>query len=206
MRWIGCDESGKGDYFGYLVAAGVVADEPSARKLKDMGVKDSKQLSDAECQRLSKLIPKMCKTNIVKISPEKYNALYAKYKNMNNILAWCHATVIENLLDDSIDFVIVDKFADEKVLKSMVEKKKKPKKLIQRVRGEEDIAVAAASIIARAEFLRTLRALSLEVGIKLPKGAAHLDEALREIRDKYDKNVLNVIAKVHFKTTKKMMK
>ncbi len=206
MRWIGSDESGKGDYFGYLVVAGVVADDELSGKLRGIGVRDSKKLSDVECQRIAKLIPKLCKTNIVKISPEKYNSLYAKYRNMNNILAWCHATVIENLLDDSIDFVIVDKFADEKVLKAMVARKKKPKKLIQRVRAESDTAVAAASVLARAEFLRTLRALSLEVGVKLPKGATHVEPALREIMDKYDENVLNVIAKVHFKTTRKVKK
>src|SRR3989344_4532247 len=166
MRWAGLDESGKGDYFGYLVVAGVVVDETSASKLKVAGVKDSKRLSDQAALKLAVIIKKTCRHDVVKISPEKYNQLYKKFKNLNKMLAWAHARVMENIVEKyEVDHIVVDKFADESVLKSMLFDKSKKKELIQKIRGEEDIAVAAASVIARDEFLKTLHALSNEVGI-----------------------------------------
>ena len=207
MQWAGLDESGKGDYFGYLVVAGVVVDDGLAKKLQSIGVKDSKKLSDQSVRVIAKEVKKLCKYDIVKISPEKYNQLYRKFKNLNKMLAWAHARTIENIVEKhNVDHVIVDKFADESVLKSMLFDKSKKKKIIQNIRGEEDIAVAAASVLARDEFLRTLRSLSLEVGVVLPKGATHVEPVVRQIIDKYDENVLSVIAKLHFKTTRKALK
>lgn len=214
-RHIGVDESGKGDYFGYLVVAGVVVDDESKKRLKELGVKDSKMLSDSVVAKLSTSIKKICKegsVNIVRISPEKYNLLQKKFKNLNALLAWGHAQVIENLLQkNKVDHIIVDKFADENYMKDAIgEKEKRGKitqkvKLIQNIRGESDIAVAAASIIARTEFLRTLKQLSMEVGYSLPKGATHVEEAARELVKKYDEKVLNFVAKKHFKTTKRVL-
>jgi len=207
MIKIGVDEAGKGDYFGYLVVAAVAADNVTEKKLYDMKIRDSKLVSDNEVKRLAMLIKKVCKHEVIKISPEKYNQLHAKFKNMNRILSWAHARAIENLLEKSnADVIVVDKFADESVLKKQLFEKSKKVKLIQSVRAERDVVVAAASILARAEFLRTLRQLSLQVGYKLPKGAAHVDEAVKFILDKYGADVLNGVAKVHFKTTKRMMK
>jgi ribonuclease HIII len=206
MKKIGVDESGKGDYFGYLVVAGVLVNEERESKLRELGVKDSKKLSDIVILKMAPEIKKHCRCEIIKISPEKYNQLHLKFKNLNKLLAWGHARVIENLLEkEDADMIIVDKFADEKVLKGMLFDLAKKKKVIQRINGEQDTAVAAASVLARAEFLKTLRALSLQVGYKLPKGATHVEEAAREILKKYDENILDVIAKKHFKTTKKLI-
>lgn len=206
MKRIGVDESGKGDYFGYLVIAGVVAGDYEEKILAEIGVKDSKNLSDIKAHQLAAQIRKLCKFNVVKISPEKYNQLYPKFKSLNKLLAWGHARVIENLLEkESVDQVIVDKFGDEKYVKDALLDKGRKVKLVQRVRAEEDMAVAAASIIARDEFLKTLRALSIQIGYKLPKGATHVEEAAKAILEKYDENVLDVIAKRHFKTTKKLL-
>jgi len=214
-RHIGADESGKGDYFGYLVIAGVVVDDESEKKLREIGVKDSKMLSDSVVTKLSAAVKRTCgesKFNVVRISPEKYNTLQKKFKNLNALLAWGHAQVIENLLQkNNVDYIIVDKFADEKYMNdALAEKEKRGKikqkvKLIQNIRGESDMAVAAASIIARTEFLRTLKQLSMEVGYSLPKGATHVEEAARELVKKYDESVLNFTAKKHFKTTKRVL-
>ncbi len=205
VTWAGVDESGKGDYFGYLVIAGVVADDKTEEKLKELRVKDSKSVSDNAIPKMATAIKKICKYEIVKISPEKYNLLYKKFKNLNKMLAWGHARVIENLMKEKPDFVIVDKFADEKILKSMLFEKSKNVKIEQKIRAESDMAVAAASILARAEFLRTLKLLSLEVGYKLPKGATHVEDALHALLEKYDEKIIDMIAKKHFKTTRKVM-
>lgn len=202
---IGSDEAGKGDYFGYLVVAAVTAGPAEEEKLVALKVRDSKLISDEQSKKLAPLIKKVCRHEIIKISPEKYNILYAKFKNMNNILSWAHARAIENLLEQqAADVIIVDKFADESVLKSQVFERTKKVKMIQTVRGERDPVVAAASILARAEFLKTLRQLSLQVGYKLPKGAAHVSEAARFILKKYGPEVLAGVAKTHFKTTKNL--
>lgn len=206
MKWIGVDEAGKGDYFGYLVVAGVVVDEMDEKKLKDLGVKDSKMLSDSTIAKLATRIKKVCRHEVVKISPEKYNMLHKKFKNLNKLLAWGHARVIENLLQkNEVDYIVTDKFGEESFLKKMLFEKGKKAKITQKIRAESDIAVAAASILARNDFLKTLKRLSMEVGYSLPKGATHVEEAAKELVKKYDESVLNFVAKKHFKTTKRVL-
>ena len=206
MPHIGVDESGKGDYFGYLVAAAVYVDENSEKKLQEMRVRDSKQILDSTVQKMATEIKKTCKHEIVKISPEKYNMLYKRFKSLNKLLAWCHARAIENLLKktNGVDFVLTDKFGEEKLVREALFEKGRKIKLVQKTRAESDIAVAAASILARAEFLKTLRQLSLLVGYKLPKGATHVEEAGKEMIKRHGEEILDKISKVHFKTTKKI--
>ncbi|HLD49125.1 MAG TPA: ribonuclease HIII [archaeon] len=206
---IGTDESGKGDYFGYLVVAAVFVDDKTEEKLKEMKVKDSKMMLDSVILKIATEIKKICKYEIVKISPEKYNSLQKKFKNLNKILAWAHSRAIENLLEkikETPEEIIIDKFGDEKYMKNAMMENGKKIKLVQKIRAESDMAVAAASILARAEFLKTLRQLSLMVGYKLPKGATHTEEAAKELVKKYGPEVLEGIAKLHFKTTKKVLK
>ena len=202
---IGVDESGKGDYFGYLVAAAVYVDEKNEALLKDAGVKDSKMISDGRIIELDKQIRKLCKYDIVKISPEKYNAIYKKFKSLNKMLAWAHARAIENMLQKvKCDLVITDKFGEERFLKDTLFEKGKKIKIIQKVRAEDDTAVAAASIIARAEFLKTLRQLGRLVGFVLPKGATHVEQTARQIKEKHGADILEKVAKTHFKITKRL--
>lgn len=206
MKWIGVDEAGKGDYFGYLVVAGVVLDESKKKSLEEMGVKDSKHLSDSTVLRLATQIKRLCKHDIVRISPEKYNALYSKFKSLNKLLAWGHARIIENLLEkNEVDFVITDKFGDEKLLKNSLFERGRKAKIHQKIRAESDMAVAAASVLARAEFLKTLKKLSMEIGYSLPKGATHVEEAAKELVQKHKEEVLDFVAKKHFKTTKRVL-
>src|SRR3989338_8500741 len=154
MKWMGVDESGKGDYFGYLVIAAVIADDAAAAKLKELGVKDSKALSDSVVNKLATKIKKTCKFDIVRISPEKYNSLYKKFRSLNKMLAWGHARVIENMLQKTqVDLVVTDKFGEESFLKKTLFENGRKAKIIQKIRAESDPAVAAASVLGRAGFL-----------------------------------------------------
>jgi ribonuclease HIII len=204
--WIGTDESGKGDYFGPLVVAGVYVDETLLPKLKALGVKDSKKLSDRAVLELDGSIRSLCPHSVVAIGPEKYNDLYEKIKNLNRLLAWGHARAIENILEKNpCARVVTDQFGDEQLVLNALLKKGREVQLEQRHRAEDDPAVAAASILARAEFLRRLQQLSSKIGIMLPKGASSMVEATaHQIVEKKGIGILKEIAKLHFKTTAKL--
>ena len=205
--WIGTDESGKGDYFGPLVIAGVYVDEKSLSKLKALNVRDSKRITDSVAKKMAEDIKASSSYSIVLIGPQKYNELFEKMKNLNIILAWGHARVIENLLRKvNCRRVITDKFGDEKFVKNALMKKGKMVSLEQKFRAEDDIAVAAASILARAAFLSKLKELSKEVSLELPKGASSaVEEAAQALVKKHGQEVLTKAAKVHFKTTQKVI-
>lgn len=210
---IGTDESGKGDFFGPLVCAGVYADEASARVLLEMGVRDSKRLSDRRCRELSDLIKVTCheRYNVVEITPSRYNDLYEQFrqegKNLNTLLAWAHARVLENLLSQvSCTRAITDQFADPRYVKSKLQQRGKTIDLIQMPRAEVHIAVAAASVLARARFLERLEALSTQFGITLPKGASQaVVQAARSLVKQQGAATLRQVAKLHFKTTQEVL-
>ncbi len=206
MMKIGVDEAGKGDYFGYLVIAGVAANDEQEKLLKKMGVMDSKRLSDLRIKEMAKQIKKICKYEIIKISPAKYNVLYAKIKNLNKLLAWGHAKAISILSEKyECKIAVTDKFADEKILKDSLKKLNVKIKVVQKINGEQDTVVAAASILARDEFLKSLRSLGKMVGAVLPKGASDVEKTAKELIEKYDSKILYEVAKVHFKTTKRVL-
>lgn len=199
---IGIDESGKGDFFGPLCVAGVFVDKDQFSILHSLGVKDSKTLSDPKILKLGKEIKNICLYHIVKINPPKYNQIYADFKNLNRLLGWGHATAIEKLVEQSgCQKVIIDQFADESVVETAIKRKKLKLDLTQRHRGEEDLAVAAASILARQAFIEGIDQLSQELGITLPKGASKATEKVGiEILRKWGKEKLTLICKNHFKT------
>lgn len=210
---IGTDESGKGDYFGPLVSAGVYVDENIAKLLEFEGIKDSKKLSDKKNIELSQKIITICKNkySIIEISPEKYNDLYEQFvrekKNLNTLLAWGHAKAIEELLSKvECQTAIADQFADESFIQSKLQEKGKRLQLIQMPKAEENIAVAAASIIARARFLEKLNKLSSEFQITLPKGVSlSVVDSAKRIVVAHGKDSLRKVAKLHFKTTKQVL-
>jgi len=204
---IGTDESGKGDYFGPLVVAGVFVPEAQQEVLQELGVKDSKRVSDNRVKEMADLIKKGYKHSVVAIGPEKYNELYGKLRNLNRILAWAHARAIENILEEvACVKAITDQFGDRLFVENAMMKKGKNIQLIQRPQAEEDMAVAAASILARAEFLRRLYFLSQDFGIELPKGSSPKSEEVGwELVDKHGKDVLRKVAKVHFKLTPRIL-
>ncbi len=208
VAWIGVDESGKGDYFGPLVIAAVCVDDHTAAMLRASGVKDSKRLSDRTIADLARDIPGLCRTSVVAIGPAKYNELYGTFNNLNKLLGWGHARAIENLLEAGCPATraISDQFGDERFIKDALMGKGQRIELQQRPRAEDDVAVAAASVVARAEFVRRLDKLSDEAGLVLPKGASTLvDAAAKRLVRAKGEAALSTFAKVHFKTTAKVL-
>ncbi|MBE3597374.1 MAG: ribonuclease HIII [Limnochordaceae bacterium] len=201
---IGLDESGKGDYFGPLVAAAVaVLNGAVERQLARMGVRDSKRVSDGSCLRLAAELAGMVPHEVVVIGPARYNELYARIRNVNRLLAWAHARALENLLARApVGLVIADQFAsDPRRLAGALMRRGTAVELRQAPRAEADLAVAAASILARARFLEELERLSQQVGVKLPKGATHVEPVARELVERGGVELLGSVAKLHFATT-----
>ena len=206
--WIGLDESGKGDYFGPLVVAGVHVASALAERLRGLGVRDSKRISDSRILSLELAIRPLVYHAIVAIGPKRYNELYEKIRNLNRLLAWAHARALENLLSQvECPRAIADQFGDEQWIQNALMEKGKKIILEQRPHAEEDMAVAAASILARAEFLRRLSQLSEEYRLSIPKGASEAaQEIARRLVQKHSSRkeqmeVLKKVAKWHFRTT-----
>jgi len=204
---VGTDESGKGDYFGPIVIAGVFLPDGQEEVLGEFGVKDSKRTSDNRSRELAEVIKRGYVHSVVSIGPERYNELYLKLRNLNRILAWGHSRVIENILE-KVDcrLAITDQFGDKAFVLNALMKKGKRIELIQKPKAEEDMAVAAASLLARAEFLKRLQFLSREIGMELPKGASTLvEEAALKLAKLHGPQILEKVAKTHFKTTQRIL-
>ena len=174
---LGVDESGKGDFFGPLVISGVYVDRGIARKLLDAGVVDSKRISsDARIRALADTIRKTSQglVETVLIGPAKYNELYEKFDNLNRLLGWGHARVIENLVTRKPGCLrsLSDQFADARVIKESLMRHGRNIVIEQRPRAESDIAVAAASIMAREGFINWLERKGKELGMRLERGVS----------------------------------
>jgi ribonuclease HIII len=202
----GIDESGKGDFFGPLVIAGVYVDPGIARKLLDAGVQDSKRIgSDARIRTLAQTIRKTASglADTVLIGPARYNELYEKFGNLNKLLGWGHARVIENLLAKKPDCprALSDQFADARVVEQSLLRHGRKIEIEQRTRAESDIAVAAASILAREAFIGWLDRRGKELELRLDRGASPEVRATAEklVAEK-GPEILRELAKVHFRT------
>jgi ribonuclease HIII len=204
---IGTDESGKGDYFGPVVIAGVFLPEGQEDVLRELGVKDSKRTSDGRARELAEIVKEGYTHSVVSIGPERYNELYVKLRNLNRILAWGHSRAIENILEKvPCRLAITDQFGDKAFVMNALMKKGRRLELIQRPKAEEDMAVAAASLLARAEFLKRLHFLSQDVGVDLPKGASSLvEETGAKLVRLHGAQILDKVAKKHFKTTGRVL-
>ena len=200
------DESGKGDFFGPLVISGVYVDRGIARKLLDAGVQDSKRIgSDARIRTLGQIIRKTAGGLIetVLIGPARYNELYEKFGNLNSLLGWGHARVIENLLAKKPDCprALSDQFADGRVIKQSLLQHGRKIDIQQRPKAESDIAVAAASILAREAFIGWLERRGKELGLRLERGvSASVKETAKKLVEKSGPRRLREVAKVHFRT------
>lgn len=199
---IGIDEAGKGDFFGPLCIAGVFASEEGVKKLLDLGVRDSKQMSDKVITTLASEIRPLFPHSIVRLPPKTYNNLYGKFRNLNSLLAWGHATAIEELVEKTrCEKVVIDQFASEHVVENALKRKGLQLDLTQRHKGESDPVVAAASILARAAFVEGIDRLSKQYEMTLPKGASsHVIEAGKLLVAKEGAEVLELVGKLHFKT------
>ncbi len=203
---IGVDESGKGDFFGPLVVAAAAVAPEHLAVMDELYVRDSKKVTDARVTTIAAQLKQVIPHNLVVIMPEKYNELYDKIGNLNKLLAWAHARSIENLLNEvEAERIISDQFARTHVLEGALMEKARSIKVEQMVRGEAEISVAAASILARAEFLRALQQLSHKWGMTLPKGGGHpVDEAGSRFVRANSQEQLRQVAKLHFKNSKKI--
>lgn len=203
---IGVDESGKGDFFGPLVIAGVFVDWDVARRLREIGAVDSKRISsDARIFKIAADIRRVpgLQWEVIAIHPARYNELYAKFGNLNRLLAWGHARVIEILLERVPDCprAVSDQFANPAVLNKALQERGRRIELVHRTKAESDPAVAAASILARESFVRWLKSESDRQGIELPKGAAaNVKEAAKKLMADGGETALWSRCKMHFRT------
>jgi len=207
----GIDESGKGDFFGPLVIAGAYTNEPIARHLLEAGIRDSKSIgSDAQIRKLADVVratPGLV-SEVIVVSPERYNPLYEKIGNLNRLLAWGHARVIENLCERKPDCpsALSDQFANPIVLQRALMERGRKIELRQQTKAESDYAVAAASILAREKFIDWLADAEKKWGLKFPKGASGaVLEAARTLVKQHGPDALRATAKLHFKTTQQAL-
>ncbi len=212
-RWqprLGVDESGKGDFFGPLCVAGVYVNEAVLRAWREAGIRDSKAVSsDRRVAELARLIRETpgCVFSVVTVGNEAYNRLHRKLGSVNRLLAWAHARVIENLLLQRHRMnpppvrAISDQFAhDPGTVGRALMSLGRDIELVQRPRAESDPAVAAASILARDEFVTRLARLEQEFGLPLPKGAGPtVDAAAKEFVARHGAEKLAQAAKLHFR-------
>jgi ribonuclease HIII len=202
----GVDESGKGDFFGPLVISGVYVDRLIARKLLDGGVVDSKRISsDNRIHALADTIRKTSQglVETVLIGPVKYNELYEKFGNLNKLLGWGHARVIENLLakKPGCPRSLSDQFADARVIEQSLLRHGRKIKIEQRPRAESDIAVGAASVIAREAFINWLERKGKDLGVRLDRGVSpSVKDSARKLVETNGAGALREVAKVHFRT------
>ena len=211
--WIGTDEAGKGDYFGPLVVAAVYVDTACREILSTLGITDGKKLSNRRIQRLAELMHNDYEKHIVIVEkmPTDYNALYndlrKRGQNLNHLLASLHGEAIRTLATRvGAKHVLVDKFSKNDLitqqLKQQTDDKLHPKiKIIQVTKAERDIAVAAASIIARDAFLKQMEVLSEKYEMRLPRGSYQVVDAGKEFIRLHGSNALRDVAKLHFSLT-----
>ncbi|HWQ29538.1 MAG TPA: ribonuclease HIII [Negativicutes bacterium] len=203
---IGTDESGKGDYFGPLIVAGVYAAPEDRKWLKRIGAADSKTLTDSKIEKLAEEITARCKYSIITFENKSYNETYRQIGNLNRLLARGHAQVIENLLEVvECSNVLADQFGSPELIRDALMARGKLVKLEQRHRAEENVVVAAASILARNEYVKEMKRLSEKYEFDFPKGCSSLvTETAREFVRLYGREKLDEVAKLHFVVTEKL--
>ncbi|MCX6995393.1 MAG: ribonuclease HIII [Chlamydiae bacterium] len=204
---IGSDESGKGDFFGPLCVSAVFVNKESLSHLQKLGIKDSKEMSDDSILAVTKDIEALTINQTICLFPETYNRLYARFKNLNKLLGWAHFEVLHKVsVKSQCHKALIDQFANPQLMEEIVSYKKSNLILEQRTKAESDIAVAAASILARTAFLEGLKKMEEDFGVTLPKGAssAVANMALRIARES-GISLLEKVSKTHFKTYKETL-
>ena len=199
---VGSDETGKGDFFGPLVVVAARVEPELASRLRAAGVADSKKLSDARALLLAAHLRELVPHAVRRLDPPDYNRAHAEHGNLNPLLASLHAAAIGEVARPG-DRVLVDQFADERVMQRALAGR--DLRLLQSHRAERNVAVATASVLARAEFLLALRELSERFGVELAKGAgAPTDEAGRRFVRLHGLAALGEVAKTHFKNASRI--
>lgn len=211
--WIGSDECGKGDYFGPLVVCAFKADSSMEASLRKLGVCDSKLLKDPQIIRIAAELYKNypgAMSGIV-LKPQRYNEIMADMKarnrNLNDLLAWQHSGVIMELVNGGpVDGILVDQFSKSKKVASALHAKSPELNVVERTGAESDPAVAAASILARYQFLQTIKDMGKRFRMDFPLGAgANVDKAAREFVKLHGPQRLAEVAKLHFKNSSRVL-
>lgn len=204
---IGSDESGKGDYFGSLVVAGCLVRPEDVGWVRKLGVRDSKDASQHTIMMAEGRILDRLPCHVVEYEPPEYGRLHQQHKNVNQILGIAHGEVIRNLLNQHhCSRAVVDRFGGEHYVKNELGSLARGLKLRQVPRAEANPAVACASFLARAAFVRSLSRLSDEVGVDLLPGAsAQVEQCARKVVAVGGKDLLARVAKMHFKTTGRVL-
>ncbi|MCP4684526.1 MAG: ribonuclease HIII [bacterium] len=206
-RIVGIDESGKGDFFGPLVVAGCLAADEDLAFLAELGVRDSKKIAEKKLLSIDERLRARFTHRVVIFAPEEYNRLYDQIRNLNKLLAMGHARAITGVLEQAeADMAVSDKFGKDERLETALAESDCRLPVKQMVRGEAVPQVAAASIIARAEFVRQMARLSKEYGETIPKGASSaVDAAGRKLVSRLGPEVLPKLAKLHFKNRQRVL-
>ncbi len=208
---VGMDEAGKGDYFGPLVACGVLATDFQAEKMRVKGVRDSKDLKGPAMRQFASWLRdevlERGQWRIVPIPPARYNLLILKMGNLNRLLGWAHARALEDVLkfNEPCSLAIADQFGDPKFIEDALMVNGKRVRLVQTPKGERDVVVAAASILARDEFVTAMEAMNRRFGESFPLGASRVEDFARKLVAKHGEEVLLDTAKVHFATTARIV-
>ena len=200
----GSDESGKGDYFGPLVVAAVVVTPESAKALDDAGVRDCKKMADGSILRAARAIREGFPCGVAMLDPAEYNRAHESDRNVAIFLSRMHAEALKEAIGKApeCDRIVIDQFTFPKRLEDALHHEGIDLPVEIRTKAEDNPAVAAASVLARAEFLLRLRELGHEWGTELPKGASRQVEVVaREIYRAGGRDALDRVAKTHFKTT-----
>jgi len=203
----GIDESGKGDFFGPLVIAGCYTNRDIARSFMDAGIQDSKRItSDKAIRDFAKVIRETpgVATKVIVLVPERYNAMYADFDNLNRLLAWGHAAVIGDLqqIEPDCPRALSDQFANPKLIQTALKKRNVEIQLDSRTKAESDLAVAAASILAREAFVSWMDRASRECSVKIPRGSSdpRVKTVAADLITAHGPEILLRMAKTHFKT------
>lgn len=202
---IGSDEVGTGDYFGPIVVTAAYVTKEDIAWLEDLGVKDSKKLTDTGIMEIVPKIIKRIPYSSLILSNKEYNEKYSENINMNKIKAIMHNKVLLNMTSKyKSDYIVVDEFAKEFVYYNYLKDSAKVQRGITFMTKGEDkaLSVACASMISRYIFIKEFDKLGESVGMFLPKGASNLvDDAAKKIVDKYGFDKLKEVAKLNFKNT-----
>jgi len=203
---IGSDESGKGDYFGPLVVAAALVRPGDEEELRAFGVQDSKDASDGLVRRLEGVLLDRLPHAVRVLEPEAYNAAWRKEGNLNRLLGRLHAEVLDAVVAGAPEGplrIVVDRFGDPEHVRRNLGPAAKAHAFVMPIRGESHVAVAAASFLARAAFLREFESLKGLAGGELYRGSSdpRIVPVARRLLREGGETWLGRFAKLHFKTT-----
>lgn len=206
ITWAGSDESGKGDFFGPLVVAAVVVDDSTAVKLQQAGVKDCKLLTDKKILELEvAIMAAVVDYAVLELKPKFYNMRYQQIAaaggKLNQLLTSGHIEALSQVLtrQPKASDALIDQFTPSNTILRLLKQRFPVVEFRQQPKAESDMAVAAASVLARARFLRTMESLSETAGMELPKGGGeHTTACAKALAHKLGKEALENFVKQHF--------